>query len=429
MTDTDSSQEQEAQTPKPTEAPAPKKGRRALTVLLVLGVLGGEFASGAQNNPRFVPLAVDVLRAVVGPEAVAKLEDEVYTAKDKVQGWKSEGEAPKTYWDNNDAEAPMLLSAPGQTGQVAVGDASAAFDGAADGGVPVAAFPPPAYTPPFPQIAAKNDGLWYGMTDDAEGSSPTELPVMAKSLVHPDPKRPYTAVAIVAIDLTRTSLHLVAGSEEPASDVVKHKDRPGRIPDSDHARLVAAFNGGWQAVHGHFGMMIDGAQFLPPKDKCCTVALYKDGSLSIAPWTALSSTSGDMFAYRQTPPCLREGGSHHSLLQDSSKNWGAAVDGATVIRRSAIGIDKAKKVLYYGVGDSLTALTIAEALGYAGAWDVAELDVNAAFPRFLTYSHAKEHPTVKESLIPALYKPGEYATLSWYRDFFYLTRKGPAKAP
>jgi hypothetical protein len=192
--------------------------------------------------------------------------------------------------------------------------------------------------------------------------------------------------------------------------------------------MFAAFNGGWQAVHGHFGMMVDGATLLAPRDQACTVALYKSGAMRIAPWTAIAPEADQLVAYRQTPPCLRENGSHNSLLADTSKNWGAAVDGATVIRRSALGLNQAKNVLFYGVGDSLSALSIAAALGYAGAHDVAELDVNWAFPRFLTYAHATPTaaPTVKESLIPASYKPGEYVSISWYRDFFYLTKKPPA---
>jgi hypothetical protein len=74
------------------------------------------------------------------------------------------------------------------------------------------------------------------------------------------------------------------------------------------------------------------------------------------------------------------------------------------------------------VGDSLTGLSLAEALGAAGAADAAELDVNWAFPRFLTYEHKGEIPTVKESLIQASFKPTEYVGISWYRDFFYVTR-------
>ena len=44
---------------------------------------------------------------------------------------------------------------------------------------------------------------------------------------------------------------------------------------------MAAFNGGFKAMHGHYGMMLDGETFVPPRDIGCTVAMYKDGGLKI----------------------------------------------------------------------------------------------------------------------------------------------------
>jgi hypothetical protein len=269
-------------------------------------------------------------------------------------------------------------------------------------------------------VAARGDGQWIGVTDDVE---PTLAPVLAKTMVHPDPKRVYSAVAIVAMDLNDVRIHAVPGTEEPASTTVKRADRPGKIPEPEQGRLLAAFNGGWQAIHGQFGMMVDGLELLPPKEGSCTVALYKDNSVRVAPWTALASTRDQMTAFRQTPPCLYEGGAPNRGLTDASRNWGAAVDGATIIRRSAIGIDKDRKVLFYGSGDGLGALTLAQALRAAGAWDIAELDVNWSFPRYLFYDHKQQPPQVRESLIPCSFKKNEHTGISYYRDYFYVTRR------
>jgi hypothetical protein len=371
----------------------------------------------AQTDARVGPAVANALRAVFGPGLVAWAEDVAYGAQDSYNGWRYKDSKPKEFW------APVVTSAAIVDGGAAESLVKSDSADAATDASFASAFPPQAFAPPFAEVASKTDGQWFTMEDDVD---PSDAPVFAKSLVHPDTKRPYTAVAVVAIDLTRVSLNVVAGTDEPASETVTYKQRPGRVPLGDHARLLATFNGGWQAVHGHFGMMVDGLELLPPKEKCCTVALLKDGSLRIAQWPELSGAIDSIQSYRQTPPCLRTQGSHHELLKDSSKSWGAAVDGSTVIRRSAIGLNKARTILYYGVGDSLTGLTLAEAMGYAGAEDAAELDVNWAFPRFLTYEHKKAQPTVKESLIQASFKPNEYVGISWYRDFFYLTRKGSA---
>jgi hypothetical protein len=134
-----------------------------------------------------------------------------------------------------------------------------------------------------------------------------------------------------------------------------------------------------------------------------------------------------MVAYRQTPACLVEQGVENpGLGAELTTNWGAAIDGQTVIRRSAIGVDERGEVLFYGMGDGLTAPSIAHALRTAGAHDVAQLDVNWAFPRFLLYSPGADGsgPTATEPLVPGTaYKPAEYVRMPEYRDFFYVTRK------
>lgn len=113
-------------------------------------------------------------------------------------------------------------------------------------------------------------------------------------------------------------------------------------------------------------------------------------------------------------------------LTDGTRNWGAAVGGDTIIRRSGLGLDRERRVLFYGVGDNLTAKTLGEALFATGAVDIAELDVNWTFPRYLTYTHTTNPPSILESLVPSPHKAGEYVARSWYRDFFYVKRKEAA---
>lgn len=376
--------------------------RRTILAFFLLGI--GLWIA-AQVDPRVGPFLADGARKVFGPGAVAWAEDVTYGMQDRWKRFRYGDAPPKTYWTPpvESAAPPVVLLS----------------DAGADGG-PVVAFPPPPFAPPFAKVAAKGDGQWIPIGDDV---APGEPVVMAKALVHPDEKRPYAAVAVVAIDLTRTTIRSIAGTEEPASEKVKRDRRPGKVPESDHARLVATFNGGWQAIHGHFGMMVEGAELLPPKDTSCTLALYKDESAKIAPWAAISAELSSMRSYRQTPPCLVEDGKKSKLLSEGSKNFGAAVDGATIIRRSGAGIDKARNVLFYASGDSLSVLSLADALAAAGAADVAELDVNWAFPRFLFYVHKKAVPEVREALIPATFKPTEHTGSSYYRDYFYVTRR------
>lgn len=350
--------------------------------------------------PSLGPWLADTGRAVLGPSFVAKVEDFAYGVQDDVNSVRYKDAPPTQLWvDEPDAAPPPahveLLPAY---------------------------FPPPHATVPYPNVATDSDGHWQFIEDDA---TPADGPVLAKTQVHPDPKRPHAAVAIVAMDLGRLTLSMVPGTREPESSATL--PRPGRVPERDHAALVATFSGGWQAIHGHYGMMVDAVTLLPPRENSCTIGVTEGGAVRIGTWRLLSAERDAFRAYRQTPQCLWENATMNRELSDGTRNWGAAVGGDTVIRRSALGLDRERRVLFYGMGDNLTAKTLGEALVAAGATDVAELDVNWTFPRFLMYGHQGPTPVVRAPLIPvAPYKPGEYVTSSWHRDFFYVARKpGP----
>jgi hypothetical protein len=209
--------------------------------------------------------------------------------------------------------------------------------------------------------------------------------------------------------------------------VVPRSARSGLVPAANLVRLVAAFNGGFRATHGQYGMMLDGKEYLPPRDIACTLAHYRDGSLRIGTWSELKADVSSMTFYRQTPPCLVEDGDTHKALrwQEYAKGWGATVSGDTVIRRSAIGLNQEGKVLFYGIGDGLTAQAIARGMKAAGAFTAAELDVNYSYPRFLLYEQpsAAEPPRATSALIPDIkFEPDEYVSRPCERDFFYLLR-------
>jgi len=222
-------------------------------------------------------------------------------------------------------------------------------------------------------------------------------------------------------------VHLVAGTHEPHSLRVKREERPGKIPTSHRDQLFAAFNGGFKATHGHYGMLLRGVEYLPPRDIACTFAQLEDGGFRIATWSKLKEQPARIRYYRQTPPCLVEDGEIHKVLHynAAAKGWGATVDGETIIRRSAIGLDADRKILFYGLGETMTAQALARGMKAAGAHWAAELDVNHSYPRFLFYEHCVEkgEPKAVSALIPAIDFPDDqYVSRPSTRDFFYLTR-------
>ncbi len=417
-----------AKTPK-----APKtKGkwrRRALigAGVMALGVPGLWLA--IHEVPGVGPALADGARAIAGPRAVAWAEDVAYDVQDRFDRWRYKDAKPKTFWDAPTGTDVPVAAPPAVPVAVAPGS-TAAVPGAPG---ELESFPPPAFAAPVPAVAAEGDGTWMIVKDNGSGEGPAGPPAMVKSVVHPDPKRGFAAVAVVAIDLKRLDLRIMAGTQEPASDKVPAEHRPGIIPKEAFGDLVAAFNGGFKATHGHYGMMIDGETFVQPRDIGCTVAMYKDGGLKIRVWPQVKETEAAMSAYRQTPPCLVQQGKVNNALEggEYNRNWGATVSGETVIRRSAIGVDKTGRVLFYGLGEAVTAQALAHAMRAVGAEDAAQLDVNYSYPRFLFFDKGaragEAPPRVGSAIIPGIkYLKTEYTGGSEIRDFFYLTRKRPA---
>jgi hypothetical protein len=132
--------------------------------------------------------------------------------------------------------------------------------------------------------------------------------IAERAFLQPDPDRPYAVAAIVAFDLHATRLHVVLGTDEPRSPVVIR--RTGSIPAADRKPgvLMAAFNGGFRARHGHFGVMVDGTSVLPPIDGFGTVAIYRDGQVRLGAWGTDITATPDLLAWRQNGPLVIQRG-------------------------------------------------------------------------------------------------------------------------
>ena len=366
------------------------------------------------------PLVANSLRAVFGDDNVAKLEDFVYGAEDGVNRVLKKNEPPKTYW--NVPQAPSAASAQ-PSAEAAASATPNALPAKPD------AFSPANPGPALKDWSAPGDGEWVGIKDPRHSDEP---PRMFKTLLHPDSGRSWAEVFVVAIDLKEVVLYPVAGTQEPQpdSDDAKKYLREGKIPVAKQATLIAAFNGGFMTEHGGYGMKLDDVTIAKPKARACTIAYYKDDSLRIASWPELSSGESDMLWFRQTPECMWENDKLHAGLQAGSglKKWGSTVDGETVIRRSGIGLNAERTVLYVAITNHTSARVLADGLHHAGASDVAQLDVNWSYPKFVTFEPIG-HTTVLHPvpLAPGFeYSDDEYLRKKEKRDFFYILRREPS---
>jgi hypothetical protein len=357
------------------------------------------------------PLVANSLRSLIGVNAVARIEDAVYAVEDRVNRVTRHNETPKAYW-----------TVPATTASAAA--APSAFEPAPNAKSSIPAFHPQNPGPALKQWSAPGDGIWIPINDPRR---PGEAPYLYKTLLHPDPNRGWAEVFIVAVDIPRVDTFVVAGTQEPKVDDPKTVyARTGKIPEAQHEELLAAFNGGFMTEHGGYGMKVDGVVLVHPKPNACTLALYEDGSMRIAAWKHIADGEPRMRWYRQAPECMYEDGKiHPGLTAGSGLKWGATLDGDTVIRRSAVGLSADRQILYVAITNHTTARVLADGMRHAGAVDVAQMDVNWSYPKFVLFEPSPGS-TVRKAVALAAgfeFSEDEYIRKKARRDFFYLVRK------
>lgn len=385
----------------------------------------------------------DVLRSVLGPRVVASLETILFKVQDGIRGleyrvglapaavpWQQAGLAAAT----SSAPPAAIADTPQPPGQApkttnapAVG-AEQASSTPAPGNILPSPTPTPSPTRlpggwvPAPIQSSgelQGAGVWTPYIIDSAGQV-----IAYRAFIQPDRQRPYVVAAVVAFDLPRIQLHFVLGIDEPASP--GKPKRPGIIPLKDRVPgvLVAAFNGGFKAIHGHYGAMADGVVALPPRDGLGTVAIYRDGTLRIGVWGKDFRYSTDMESYRQNCPLIIQSGVIDPLVFTGSiADWGGNLDGATVTWRSGLGISQNGSTLYYLAGPYLSMPIMAQALLSAGSYQAMQLDINNYYVHF-TAIRAVDQKLVAEALMPEFMRENVARYLGPFsRDFFYVTLK------
>lgn len=392
-----------------------KPARVAIAVLLssVGAALGLELA--LIYLPGAGPALADALRAVLGTEPVTRLEEMAANVEDRFKRTTQRREPPRSLEQVLPAPAARPLPS---TASPQAADAPAATSKPDDVG-------------PIPNgVAADGDGRWSPVSDPQR---PSAAPLLFATLLHPDPVRPWAEVFVVVARTADVRLHAVAGTVEPEATTLEGNGyaRRGTIPAGHSTDLLAAFNGGFKTEHGRHGMFVDGVTLVLPRAMLCTVIGYEGGRLDIGSWKSLDTElsealrEGRVRFWRQAAPCMYERGQLNALLRDEGvKNWGATLEGNVVIRRSAIGLSADRELLFVAVSNDTTARALALAMGHAGASDVAQLDVNWSYPRFVLFSRDAQGRLRAQTLFRGfLFRESDYVEKPSQRDFFYLTRR------
>jgi hypothetical protein len=346
-----------------------------------------EFELIEKGQPGFITWVVDTVRRVpwIGRAPIDWLEHTVFGLTDRAT--RAYHEVVKT---DTAAEVKQALSVPELPKVQLPPDPSPVVDEAEDIG-----WPPPPLKPVLPDVV-QGEGVWIGVANDAfVASNPNGPPLFHQTFIRVDPERVYTRVYVTLWDPRQVQLGIVMGTKEPESATGERGS--GTIPRDPYvlSHLVGAFNGGFQAMHGEFGMMADKRVYLPPKPFAATVAVFEDGSTGLGSWPgpgrhvwdesfANSQIPENMLAMRQNLTSVVEGGIYNPWQRWW---WGAApefADEQTYIHRSGLCLTQ-EGFLGYFWGESMGPEELGKAMRAVRCERGMHLDMNGKHTGFEFY--------------------------------------------
>ncbi|MEM9189965.1 MAG: hypothetical protein AAGF12_12355 [Myxococcota bacterium] len=385
---------------------AATEGRIEIDPEVVEPVVGAELVdvrTMVKGAPGTITWVVDTVRntSFVGPEPIEWLEHRVFSVKDAVErSWHA-----LRGTDEADTEQAVQVELGISTEERRRRLELSATD-------PESGWPPqPMRTVLRPALEA--EGEWIPVVDDPFAQSyPNAPPALVQTFFRPDPDRRYARVYLTAFDPRLAQLRIMAGTREPES--ATGETGPGMAPRDPAVlgRLVAGFNGGFQALHGEFGMMSDGRVYLPPKPWAATVAVHSDGRVSMGSWTdppegerhyreswAVEQIPEDVVEFRQNLTTLVEGEDFNPWARWW---WGAAPLNAqeqVYIDRSGLCLTEEGFVIYFW-GRSLGPEALGRAMLRARCVRGMHLDMNSRHTglEFYNIRPDGEHPPLARAL-------------------------------
>lgn len=365
----------------------------------------------------FLAWAVDTVRAIswIGPEKIAWLEERVYGVVDKAR--RISGTQVTAMEIKDEMDLPMV-------------DHSA--------GTRIDHWPP-APLPLLLRDPLKGEGQWLEVQGPFLRRQPGMPSFFAMTFVRPDSERLFAKVYFVAWDPRRLDLQMVGGTAEPRS--ATGELGRGIIPRDTKLlpRLVAAFNGGFQSMHGDFGMMEDRKVLCPPKPWAATVAHLADGATGFGTWDGQAEPHWVpewIHSFRQNLTPFVEDGLFNPWRRGS---WGGGAGFLTgsgpkaFIIRSALCLHKDGYIMY-AMGDPVDGPTLGKALHKVGCNYALELDINKGHVGFEFYNvlaPGETPPAEAKHFVEEKYfaRSGRYPELNELRYYMREVTRGTGNSP
>jgi len=353
---------------------------------------------------------VDTVRAEVGPEPIAWLENKVFGLKDSLKRASFALFTPKT-------ASALKATAPEQA--VAKVLDGRDFEHAAD------SWPPPS-VPSIWKDPKPGEGEWkpvsYGFLKPMRGLPAGERPppYFYRTVIRPDPERPYSELVLVAMDMRQLELGMQAGYEDPRPTTGSPGE--GHIPQDPavYTRVVGTFNGAFKTQHGAYGMMVNKRVLLPPVKGGATVIVTNSSAVGLGSWPPSDEIPANIASFRQNLDPLVEDGVANPT---GRRLWGWQLEGTSVMtQRTALCVTAAGH-LYYAWGEEIDGPTLGKALRQAGCSYAMHLDMNPAHAGFVytdvvNPKKAEYHLKLADDRMTI--PPEKFVRWS-AKDFFYVT--------
>jgi hypothetical protein len=240
---------------------------------------------------------------------------------------------------------------------------------------PETGWPPPPIEP-FLNKPLEGEGKWIPLENDPFVPMNPGVPAaFLTSFVRTDTQRSYTRIYVTMWDPRQVELHMVAGSVEPKG--ASGEAGPGIIPRTPERmkRLVAALNGGFQALHGEWGMMGDGVIYLPPKPYAATVTEMRDGTTGFGTWPSDPVVPPTILSYRQNlTPLVLDG-----KINPYKRGWwgGTPPEWEDRVHSTRTGICLTNEgFIAYFYGNEIDVMPLAQAMVQARCKYGLHLDMN-----------------------------------------------------
>lgn len=240
---------------------------------------------------------------------------------------------------------------------------------------PETGWPPPPIEP-FLRKPMEGEGKWIALENDPFiPTNPGVPPAFLTSFVRTDRERSYTRIYVTMWDPRQVQLHMVAGSVEPKG--ASGEAGPGMIPRKPEVmeRVVAGLNGGFQAMHGEWGMMGDGVMYLPPKPFAATIAESSDEDTLFGTWPNDETIPLGIVGYRQNlTPLVMDG-----KINPYRRTWwgGTPPEWEDRVNTTRTGICLTKEgFVAYFYGNEIDMMPVAQAMVQARCQYGLHLDMN-----------------------------------------------------